>query len=402
MKRFYLLKKNNMINLFKLLIFILIFFISVSCQKEQELGEGNLQLSKISGLISALKMNVSTLTLVNDNQVLVISPEMGGRIMGVSAEGIEGKNLLWVNTGIAKKDFLQADVPFVNSGGHRTWIAPEDAFYLDDSDEWFVPKVMDPGEYKVVESTEKAVVLSNKFSIKNKQKEEYNLELKREISIIENPPLSSSELPDGIKFVGYKKIHSLKNLSQNVIGEDIPFVGLWSLIQLNPPGTIIVPMKPSKKDKKGYRGYDPNFEPLLPERISLLDNVLSVKIDGKRREKIGISPESAKGCIAYLWKKDEDEGVLFIKKFNVEPGGIYLDGPWGVKRENGDAIQMYNDDGNMGGFAEIECHGPAKILKPEEVESHTIEIFIFTGQIDNLKAVGSKIMEIDLNKVKYF
>ena len=402
MKKYYILRQNNMKSLFKFLFFIFIIFIFVSCQKKKESGEVKLQLSKINGLISALKINGRAITLVNDNQVLVISPEMGGRIMGVSTEGIEGRNLFWVNTDIAKDGFLQADVPFVNSGGHRTWIAPEDAFYLDDNDEWFVPKVMDPGEYKVVESTEKTVVLSNKFSIKNKQQDEYNLELRREISLIEDPPISSSELPEGTKFAGYKKIHSLKNLSQNVIGEDIPFVGLWSLIQINSPGTIIVPMNPPKNGKKGYRGYEPNFESLLPERISLSDNILSVKIDGKRREKVGISPESAKGCIAYLWKKDEEEGVLFVKKFYIDPDGIYLDGPWGVKRENGDAIQMYNDDGNMGGFSEIECHGPAKILQPEEVESHTLEIYIFTGSLDNLKTVGSKIMGVDLNKIQYF
>jgi len=258
---------------------------------------------------------------------------------------------------------------------------------------------MDPGIYTVVSSTNKSVTVSNKFTIKDKFGNEYNLQLNRDISISDSPPIPASELPEGIKFVGYTLIHSLKNLSQKTVGKDVPFIGLWSLIQVSPSGTVIVPFNPPAEGKNAYQGY---FDPILPERINITDNIISIKIDGKRREKIGISPECSKGCIAYLSVENNDEGVLFIKKFSVEPEGTYLDGPWNVKRENGDAVQIYNDDGNMGGFAEIECHGPAKVIKPNEEESHSIDIYVFTGSLNNLKVVGSKIMGIDFNKIQYF
>ena len=35
----------------------------------------------------------------------------------------------------------------------------------------------------------------------------------------ENPPIDKSKLPTGINFVGYKKTHSLKNLTQKVMPE---------------------------------------------------------------------------------------------------------------------------------------------------------------------------------------
>lgn len=385
--------------LFNFISFIIIFIIISNCQKAPKPVEGEMEIGKINELISTLKGRVNCLTLSKNDQVLVVSPEMGGRIIGISTDGIEGKNLLWINEEITSEDFFKADVPFINPGGHRSWIAPEDAFYLDDDDNWFCPKVMDPGIYTVISSTNKSVTVSNKFTIKDKSKNEYNLQLKRDISISDSPPVPASELPGEIKFVGYTVIHSLKNLSQKTIGRDIPFVGLWSLVQISPSGTVIIPINPAPEGKKAYQGY---FEPILPERINITDNIISIKIDGKRREKIGISPESSKGCIAYLSVENNNEGVLFIKKFSVEPEGTYLDGPWNVKRENGDAVQIYNDDGNMGGFAEIECHGPAKVIKPKEEESHSIDIYVFTGPLDNLKVVGSKIMGIDFDKIQYF
>jgi len=385
--------------LFNFIFFIIIFIIISNCQKAPEPVEGVVEIGKINQLISTLKGRVNCLTLSKNNQVLVVSPEMGGRIIGISTDGIEGKNLLWVNKEITSEDFLKADVPFINPGGHRSWIAPEDAFYLDNDDNWFCPKVMDPGIYTVISSTNNSVAVSNIFTIKDKSKNEYNLQLKRDISMLDSPPIPPSELQEEIKFVGYNLVHSLKNLSQKTVGKDVPFVGLWSLIQVSPSGTVIVPFNPPAESKKAYQGY---FEPILPERINVSDNIISIKIDGKRREKIGISPECSKGCIAYLSAENNDEGVLFIKKFSVEPEGTYLDGPWNVKRVNGDAVQIYNDDGNMGGFAEIECHGPAKVIKPKEEESHSIDVYVFTGSLNNLKVIGSKIMGFDFNKIKYF
>ena len=63
---------------------------------------------------------------------------------------------------------------------------------------------------------------------------------------------------------------------------------------------------------------------------------------------------------------------------------------------------MYNDDGNMGGFTELECHGPAKKLKKGETQSHTLQLHIFRGSIAELKDIGSKLLGADLSQAKYF
>ena len=378
---------------------LLIVIINSNCQKAKKPMIEKVKIERLNELISALAGKVNFITLVRNNSVLLVSQEMGGRIIGVSVDGIQGENLFWVNNEITSDSFFVADVPFINPGGHRSWIAPEDAFYFDNENKWICPIQMDPGLYTILSQTDKSVSLSNRFIIRDKMRNEYNLELKRDITILDNPPISDLELLQGIKIVGYNLVHSLKNISAKAVGKDVPLVGLWSLMQISPPGTILVPINPPPKGKNPYQGY---FEPILPERVDLSNNLLSVKIDGKRREKIGIPSECAKGLIAYFWTKEENQGVLYVKKFPVEDKGIYVDGPWGVKRENGDVIQMYNDDGKMGGFAEIECHGPAKVMKPNEEESHSLDVYIFVGPQDKLKIIGSKMLGIDLNNVKYF
>ena len=146
--------------LFNFISFIIIFIVISNCQKAPKSMEGEMEIGRINELISTLKGRVNCLTLSKNNQVLVVSPDMGGRIIGISTDGIEGKNLLWVNKEITSEDFFKADVPFINPGGHRSWIAPEDAFYLDDDDNWSCPKVMDPGIYTVITSTNKSVTVS--------------------------------------------------------------------------------------------------------------------------------------------------------------------------------------------------------------------------------------------------
>ena len=86
----------------------------------------------------------------------------------------------------------------------------------------------------------------------------------------------------------------------------------------------------------------------------------------------------------------------------IDPDGIYVDKPWGTESDYGDTIELYNDDGNMGGFTEIECHGPAKQIKRGEVQSHKATLHIFSGQIQELKRIGSILLNTDLSKAIYF
>ena len=93
---------------------------------------------------------------------------------------------------------------------------------------------------------------------------------------------------------------------------------------------------------------------------------------------------------------------LFAKLFHVDPNGIYVDKPWGKESSYGDAIEMYNDDGAMGGFCELEAHGPAQIMRKGDTQTHTVRLLIFSGKIADLKDIGSKLYGVDFSGAYYF
>ena len=352
--------------------------------------------------IEQLNKHTSLITLGDEKKgFLVLAPDYGARIVAMSANGIDGKNLMWINPKIMEKSFWEGEKRDWNLGGARTWIAPEDEFYLDKDNNWFVPAPMDPGKYKLDKKAKNSLVCSNTFSIKNKSGQSYSVKISRDISLLERSPKAAKLVTGGVKFVGMKFTHSLENLGKETIGKDLPFMGLWSLIQIYPGGTMIIPVKPSA-DKKSlpYRDY---FNPIPPERMSFSDNIVTVKIDGQYRCKYGIAPWGADGHIAFLSKPDKSgEGVLFIKEFTVDPKGKYLDHPWGKPSKYGDAIQMYNDDGKMGGFAEIECHAPAKVLKQNTKNTQTVVLLAYVGKVESLKKIAADILHRDLSKIKLF
>ncbi|MDZ7262455.1 MAG: hypothetical protein ONB05_10165 [candidate division KSB1 bacterium] len=389
----------------KVAIRSLVFFLIMgllSCQgvKEKE-GEPSRMTGTVGQLVEQLKKRTDCIVLGEGGKsLLVITPAYGARVIAASVKGLEGENLLWANSRIATEAFWTSKPAQWNLGGARTWIAPEDIFYLDKQNNWFVPAQMDPGNYQLVKREGKSIVCANEFALRNKRDEEYQVKITRTITLLDEAP----ETAEGLGFVGLQFTHELENLSNKTLGQDVSPMGLWSLIQINPSGTIFVPVQ--KDQKHGgiiYRDYGGEaFNVIPPERLVVSDEVLCLKVDGKFRCKLGIAPWACKNGLAYLSYREGAEGILYLKQFEVEPEGMYLDHPWGKPSDYGDAIQMYNDDGKMGGFAEMECHAPAKALAPGEKQSHTITFTMYTGELETLKKIAGEKLSLDMGKVTLF
>ena len=374
----------------KLIFCFLLILSLLNCSTDQK---GAKKMSGTVGeLIEALKPNTNCIVLGESNEtLLLVTPEYGARILAVSVEGLKGKNLIWANPKILSDSFWTQTPRDWNLGGARTWIAPEDLYYLDEGGNWFVPNQMDPGNYQLVKHTGDTIICSNEFNIKSKKDVDYHVQLVRSIRMLK----SSEAVPEGVKYVGFEFTHDLVNLSDKTIGTDMDYMGLWSLIQINPGGTMILPINEAdSKDAPPYRDY---FNIFPPERLKMADGLICVKIDGQFRGKIGIAPWAAKGAVCYL-----ADGYLIIKEFPVDPDGSYLDHPWGKPSDYGDAVQMYNDDGNMGGFGEMECHAPASIIEPNDKISHTCAVSFYTGDNDILKKIAEERLGIDMAKATIY
>ncbi len=377
-----------------------------SCSKkapEQKAAETPPPANSNLALVKALGDSIEKVTLgaANGPQIVVV-PSLAGRVMAASIEGDMGENFMWVDKTILDGTYWTAQPKKWNAGGLRTWLAPEDLFFLPedkDATKWFVPAELDPAPYTVTTKSGDEVTMELVTSLKSNIGKTYDVKITRRIKLLASFADSTvGALPDSVTYMGLNQYHALENMSDQVIGKDMPPVCLWSLLQTNPSGTMLIPIAKGADPKKAYREY---FNP-LGDRLVVENGIISVKIDGKYRSKIGVNAKAAGRGIAFLRDDGGGKGVLFVKLFPVDPKGTYVDKPWGKPSTFGDAIEMYNDSGDMGGFCELECHGPAKVLKKGEVQDHDIVLHVFRGPIPALQEIGSKLLGADISKAKYF
>jgi hypothetical protein len=378
-------------------ILLIALIIIISCGGEKQM------FNNVNDLMKVMEKH-TPIAILEDQQgpMLLITPEYGGKVIAMSVDGVNGKNLIWPNPKIGTKEFWIGEKLDWNLGGARTWIAPEADFYLDKEQNWFVPEAMDPGNYKLERHEGNLLVCSNEFKIKNVKDQDYHLKIVRTIELFDTKP---DFIDEDMQYVGMKFTHKLINLSDKNIGQDVEYVGLWSLIQLDTAGTMIIPIKKdSAHNNITVRDYGPtNFNTVPPERITIGDDWISVKIDGKFRCKLGFAPWAARNGIAYLsYQKNSDQGILYLKQFDVDPEAVYLDHPWEKPYDYGDAIQMYNDDGRFGGFCEIECHGPAKVLEPKEKLGHTVMLSVIIGNLERLKKIAGENLGVDMEQIAFY
>lgn len=276
----------------------------------------------------------------------VVVPSFGARIIGAF---IDEENFFWVHPDLKRRQ-----------GGQRKWISPEGVdkgfiFKPDWSDNRDF-SMLDLGNYKVISyHNNQFISLKNSFrAISNDGKEDYNMELTREMSFAENPFEKDPDFKNSdLKFMGIDFVHKLKNSGEKILDR---VIGLWALIQIIPQGTMVVPVrKPPPKASRGNY-----FEPLPPEFVKLNRESISFFVHGSRRYKIGINPEYAKGSIAYVSKNPAGEFYIVMMNFPIDKNAKYPDRPRTEQHTNGDVIQISSHlEKPSFAFGELECHSPS-------------------------------------------
>src|SRR5208337_3303072 len=123
--------------------------------------------SPMASVIEAAGKRTETLIGHEGSRVLVLPH--GGRVLGVFAPG-SGENFLWTSAALSDRDSaraLFASPEWCNSGGDRTWLAPEADFFLPrypNTTEDGPPSVLDPGKYSW-QRRGNSVALENRLTI---------------------------------------------------------------------------------------------------------------------------------------------------------------------------------------------------------------------------------------------
>ncbi len=238
-------------------------------------------MQELENLVENLSKYSRTVILEkNNSKVLVL--EKGARVLGISLSG--STNLLWVNPRI--EEVLRAGD--WNVGGLRLWISPERNFFYQTPErfeDWFCPRELDPGDYRIVEANSERVLLEG------------------EISAADNLM--------GVKLRGFvrREIRLLEaearwlrlRLREGLVGEYPSRINPWALAQVpvgyGGSGTVLIPVR---------RGAEPihYFREIPKNRLKVLADHIAFKIDGNFVAKLGVKPEDLKepglGSIAYV------------------------------------------------------------------------------------------------------
>jgi hypothetical protein len=294
----------------------------------------------------------------DDGTRLLILP-YGGRILGVFAPGSD-ENFLWTNSALNAVESARAyyaSEDWQNSGGDRTWLAPELDFFFPkfpniDIAGYWQPRSLDPGNYELTKSAH-GLKLTNRLNIEAfRSKKCVELEIAKSVTSAPNPLRYDATLRTGaIEYAGHTLWTSLKIVEANA--EDAPLVGLWSLTQMPHQGELFIPTY-SRTEPRIYFG----LVDTPSDELAVSDRLVRFKMRATGEHKIGLRAAVTTGRIGYIYPT-RSEHALIVRNFSVNPSGEYADVPWTEPEDRGYSTQACSVNSRWGMFSEMEYHVPA-------------------------------------------
>ena len=304
-----------------------------------------------------------------------------GRVLGIFPT--PDVNVLWTNTALEGPDTakaLWAEDGWINPGGIRAWISPECETHVSDPgrfwDTYVVPSTVDPGNYRVSTTDEKSVSLEIEMQpMFYRHGIEVPLHLHRKFSLMESAGMA---IPSEVAFAGIK-IESVLSFIGD--GPDGVRPGLWTLVQVPGGGEIRVPVKDKAKPVTMFGN---------PE-ISSEGGHIRCKVETDEKYKFSLHADDCRGVMCYM-KPDGNKSTLIVVRLPVLEQALYADTPATDLNDTGHAQQVYVDNGDMGGFGELEYHTPTleKGLRDEIKDSGDIRTFV--GPVEAIQDVLGKVL----------
>jgi hypothetical protein len=124
----------------------------------------------------------------------------------------------------------------------------------------------------------------------------------------------------------------------------------WDLAQINPGGLLMIPALPDVEVTSYYDPVDETYQVVGEHQVCL-------RITGDHMFKMGYKAPHIFGRAGYFNHLADNCAYLIVRHYYNHPSTLYLDEPFDKPGCKGDSLQVYQDDGALGGFAEIECIG---------------------------------------------
>jgi hypothetical protein len=345
--------------------------------------------SRLKETLDAIGKPTETWESTDGTKALVLP--YGGRILGLFAPG-DDESFLWNHPSLgdadAARDFY-AGKQWHNSGGDRTWLAPEVDFFFPefpDLKTYWQQRELDPGTYQVSRKNGGLSWTNRATLTLSRGKRKVDLEITKSLAPALNPLRYDHEASDStVNFAGY----TLRAVLQLRSSGPTPQVGLWHLAQMPHGGDMLVPTF-FRSQPKVYMGT------IAPEDLIVDEHLVRYRMRATGEHKLGIRASAATGRAGYLYGTGNATSLV-VRNFSVNPSGEYIDVPWAETGNFGFAFQACNVNSGLGAFSELEYHVPA--AETHEGSSHSedqSQIWAFRGPEAAIRAIARRLLATEI------
>jgi hypothetical protein len=369
--------------------------------------------------VAFLKANGEVIVLSDrdGHAKVVVSPTMQGRVLTSTAQGDAGASFGWINRELIAAHKVQ---PHINvfGGEDRFWMGPEGgqfSIFFDkgvpfDLEHWFTPPPLDTEPFVLASHSADQAEFRRSFSLTNYSGTHFHVGVTRTVHLIGgNEVWRRLGVPQksGVNVVGYESINRVRNEGTDTWKPESGLLSIWVLGMFNPAPatTIVVPINPGLDSKMGKEVTSDYFGRVPGDRLTVKDNTVFFRGDGKFRSKIGINPLRSKGVMGSY---DPAGKVLTIVQFNVPKGQTnYVNSKWEIQSNPyaGDLANSYNDGSPapgakpLGPFYEMESSSPAAALEAGQIIEHTHRTLHLTGSEQDLDPVARTVLGVSLGEI---
>jgi len=324
-----------------------------------------------------------------DGSTVLVLPH-GARVLGLFPPGSD-ENFYWTHPALATAESASrfyAGPQWHNSGGERTWLAPEVDFFFPNFpqlDRYWQPRQLDPGRWELSFQQGRPRLVNRLTCTLVRSKAEVDLEICKRIAPAPDP-LRGGDRPAAYpaEYAGYTQTTTLKVLA--VRGADRARVGLWGLIQMPHGGELLVPT---------YCRTEPRiiFGPVPAEELSVSDRLFRWRMQGPGERKLSLRAVGIAGRIGYCRARGDGRWDLIARNVLINPSGHYVDAPWDALDDEGYAVQACSIDSDLGRFNELEYHVPAVESEQDPAECEdTSQVWAYRGTAEQIEAVVHSLL----------
>ncbi|WP_372630982.1 DUF6786 family protein [Cohnella sp.] len=357
---------------------------------------------KLEDLITCLKeLGLKYEARMNAAGGTVIALERGGRIIGLFPSSDE-PNMLWTNPLLedrAASRELFGRANHWNIGGERVWLSPEREYHvmaLEPSVRYTVQQSIDPGAYRFEKSEQGersgSIAWRQEGSARQfRSGKDVRFELAKSVRLADDPlRCASDERSDDYSFIGYEASIALTVEEER----DIPPLSSWSVIQVPAGGYAYAPT---------YGECRPTdlFAPTSSSRLAVSKGMVRFKMDAKASHKLSLKSWQTTGRFGYFRQDDRGLCSLVLRAIAPDPSSDYLDTPWGDPEDRGHCVQLYNDDGKIGLFGELEHHAPAVTRNQDQgklVGWDRSQLWCYSGSFRAIARIADKLLGVDISR----